>query len=115
MCTATTAYVPSPSTALFVLPAAIRQLSCQLPAPLQSVISATICLLTHDLSTWQQSVNAVCQLSCNPAAQLQCVSSAAPWQLVNKTRHLSCQVSCNLSAELHPVSSDDICHLSCNV
>ena len=73
-------------------------------APLQSVLSATICLLSHDLSAWQQSVNVVCQLSCNTAAQLHPVSS-------DQTR----QLSCNLSAELQPVSSDDTCHVSCNV
>ena len=78
------------------LPEISSALKCK--APLQSVISATICLLSHDLSAWQQSVNAVCQLSCNTAAQLQIrpVSS-------EQTRQLCCQVSCNILAELQHV------------
>jgi len=46
-------------------PAARHQLSYEVQAPLQSVISAAICLLSHDMSAWQQSVGSVCQLSCN--------------------------------------------------
>ena len=77
---------------------------------MQSVISAAICLLSHDMSAWQQSVSlgAVRQLSCDVSAQLHPVGS-------DYTCQLSCQISCNLSAELYPVSSDDACHLSCNV
>jgi len=40
------------------------------------------------------------QLNCTLLAQMKLANSA---------------VSCNLSPELHPVSSDDACHLSCNV
>ena len=97
-------------------PATRPQLSYEVQAPLQSVISVATCLLSHDLSPWQQSVSSVCQLSCNTAAQLQSVCSVqlscylkAQLQLVNS----SCQLSCSLSARLHPVNSDETCHLSC--
>ena len=91
-------------------PAARHQLSYEVQAPLQSVISAANGLLSHDMSPWPQSVSSVCQLSCDVSAQL---SSA---QLLSEgsvaTRQLSCQLSCNMSAQLHPVSSDETCHLS---
>ncbi len=64
-------------------PAARHQLSYELQAPLQSVILAAICLLSHDMSTWQQSFSSVCQLSCDTLAQLRYVSSAAIWRLIS--------------------------------
>jgi len=88
---------------------------------LQTVISAAIYLVSHDMSAWQQSVGSVFQVSCNTAAQLRCVCSAqlSSAQLPSEgsiaTRQVSCQVRCSLSAELHPVSSDETSHLSCNV
>ena len=70
-------------------PAARHQLSYEVQAPLQSVISAIICLLSHDMSAWQQSVSLVCQFSCNTAAQL----------------YLSAQLSCYPKAQLQLVNS----------
>ncbi len=69
-------------------PAARHQLSYEVQAPLQSVISA-ICLLGHDMSAWQQSVSSVCQHSSSAAM---CLLSLA-------------QLSCYLKAQLQPVSS----------
>ncbi len=40
-----------------VRPGTRRQLSSKVQAPLPSVISAAICLLSHYLSAWQQSVS----------------------------------------------------------
>jgi len=54
--------------------AARQQLSYEVQAPLQSVISVAIGLLSHDMSAWQQSVSSVSaakqQLSCDVSAQL---------------------------------------------
>jgi len=107
-------------------PAAGHQLSYEVQAPLQSVISAAIYLLSHDMSAWQQSVSSVCQLSCNTAAQLRCVSSA---QLSSAAiRRLSCnsstqavrsaatcQLSCTLLAEMKVVISAATRWLSCSL
>jgi len=104
-------------------PAARHQLSYEVQAPLQSVISAANGLLSHDMSAWPQSVSSVCQLSCNTAAELRCVSSA---QLRSAAiRRLSCnsavrsaatcQLSCTPSAVNSAVRSAETCHLSCNV
>jgi len=98
-------------------PVARHQLSYEVQDPLQSVISAAVCLLSHDMSACQQSVSSVCQLSCNRGSSAaMCFSSA---QLLSEgsiaTCQLSCQFSCNLSAELHPISSHDIDSFSCNV
>ena len=98
-------------------PAARHQLSYEVQDPLQSVISAAVCLLSHDMSAWQQSVSSVCQLSCNRGSSAaMCFSSA---KMLSEgsvaTCQLSCQVSCNLSAELHPISSGDTDNFSCNV
>ncbi len=96
--------------------AARRQLGCQVHAPLRSVMSAAICLPSHDLSAWQQSVSSVCQLSCNMSTQLSCYLKAQ-LQLVNSagSSAATCQLSSNLSAQLHPVSSDGTCTLSCTL
>ena len=98
-------------------PAARHQLSYEVQDPLQSVISAAVCLLSHDMSAWQQSVSSICQLSCNRGSSAaMCFSSA---KMLSEgsvaTCQLSCQVSCNLSAELHPISSDDTDNFSCHV
>ena len=98
-------------------PAARHQLSYEVQDPLQSVISAAVCLLSHDMSAWQQSVSSVCQLSCNRGSSAaMCFSSA---KMLSEgsvaTCQLSCQVSCNLSAELHPISSGDTDNFSCNM
>ena len=102
---------------------------------LQSVVSAAICLLSHDMSAWQQSVSSVSQLSCNMAVQLRYVSSA---QLLSEgsvaTRQVGCQLSCDLSAQIKFVISPAtgwlsrslspllcsvclvaVCQLSCNM
>ena len=100
-----------------------KQLSYEVQAPLQSVISAAIRLLSHDLSAWQLSVGSVCQLSCNTAAQLRCVSSA---QLSSAAiRRLTCnsavrsaatcQLSCTLLAAMKLVISAATCWLSCSL
>jgi len=46
-------------------PTARHQPSYKVQAPLQSVTSDAICLLSHDMSAWQQS-----RLSCNSSTQL---------------------------------------------
>ena len=99
-----------------------KQLSYEVQAPSQCVISAAICLLSHDLSAWQLSIRSVCQLSCSTAAQLRCVSSAqlscypkAQLQLVNSAVRsaATCQLSCTLLAEMTLVISAATCWLSC--
>ena len=84
------------------LPNISSALKCK--ALLQSVISATICLLGHDLSAWHQSVNVVCQLSCNVSAQLHPISS-------DQTR----QLSCTLLAQIKLVNSAATCWLKCRM
>ena len=70
------------------------------------------------LSAWQQYVSAVCQLSCNTAAQLaMCQLSCtllAQVKPVNSAA-VSAATFAEIAAELHPVVSDDTCHLSCDV
>ena len=96
-------------------PAARHHLSYEVHAPLQSVISAAICLLSHDMSAWQQSVSSVCQFSCNTAAQLRCVSSAQ----LSSAQLSSAQLSCYLKAQLQLVNSAvrslATCQLSCTL
>jgi len=91
-------------------PAVKHHLSYKLQAPLQSVILVALCLLSHDLSAWQQSVSSVCQLSCNTAAQLRCVSSAAVCQLSCKLSARLQSVNCGrtLSARLHTASQQSV-------
>jgi len=78
------------------------------PAPLQTVISAAICLLSHDMSAWQQSFSSVCQLSCDGSAQL----SSAVVRRLSSTYNSAVR---SAAAELHPVKSDETCHLSYNL
>ena len=96
--------------------AARQQLSYEVQAPLQSVISAANGLLSHDMSAWPQSVSSVCQLSCNMAVQLRYVSSA---QLLSEgsvaTRQVGCQLSCDLSAQIKLVISPATGWLSCSL
>ena len=89
-------------------PAARHQLSYEVQTHLQSVISAAIYLLSHDMSAWQQSVSLVCQFSCNTAAQLYFVSSAA-------IRRLSYNSSTQLLAETKLVISAATCWVSCSL
>ena len=92
----------------YVSPAAVCQLSCicqlsyDVQASLQSVISAANNLLTHDMSAWLQSVQSVssgeCQLGCTHATPLQAsASNLLAWlQSLSIVKH--CRLYCNISA-----------------
>lgn len=77
-------------------PTARHQLSYEVQAPLHSVISAAICLLSHDLSAWQQPVCSVkiCHFGISLSARL--------------NSRVSAQLSCYLEAQSQLVSSGQL-------
>jgi hypothetical protein len=98
-------------------PAARNQLSFEVQGSFAICHLSCKFLLSHDLSAWQQSVNAVCQSSLS--AQLPYVSSAAPCWLVSSaaTFWLSCSLSsfglCPLvamNADICKRQSDEACN-----